>query len=331
MFKQSKVSVVIPLFNRADLIQETVSSITDQTSPNWELIVVDDGSTDGADKIVQKCAEQDSRVKLYVRDRLPKGAPTCRNIGVEKSTGDYIIFLDSDDLLAPWCIEHRLRAFEKHPENDFLVFPMQFFKKKPGDTSRLWNDLDKPQEDIDRFLNFDTPWQTTCPIWKKSAFDKMGGGWKEEIKAKQDVEFHVRALAFDLKYKTFSEKHDCYYRSLKGSSISRDVLVNNEKVESWKRVIYLNAISLKDNNKLNYNRKSYLANNLIRLALDVYGLNKTFYNPGFFLKPIKSFALLSGYKYLKTSFLLKTLFLLEKLRLRKIGVYIYGRQQKWSV
>src|SRR5688500_10558850 len=96
------VSVVIPVYNRVTLIQETLQSIIDQIYPYWEAIIVDDGSTDGSYDLVLKIAESDRRIKAFRRDREPKGAPVCRNIGVTKSAGQFLIFLDSDDLLAPF-------------------------------------------------------------------------------------------------------------------------------------------------------------------------------------------------------------------------------------
>ena len=93
------VSIVIPLYNRAELIAETLQSVLMQFYQNWECIVVDDGSTDNSFQVIKSLFEKDNRIKVYERNREPKGASTCRNIGIEKSNGEYIIFLDSDDLL----------------------------------------------------------------------------------------------------------------------------------------------------------------------------------------------------------------------------------------
>ena len=107
------VSVIIPSFNSSKFIGETIESIIHQSHSNWELIIIDDGSEDNTVKIIQEFISNESRIKLIERYRDPKGAPTCRNIGIENSHGDYLIFHDSDDILASWCLESRLNYFKK--------------------------------------------------------------------------------------------------------------------------------------------------------------------------------------------------------------------------
>src|SRR4051812_28957052 len=106
------------------MVGETAASIFAQTYPNWEWMIVDDGSTDNSWEVLQGFAANDSRVRIFQRDREPKGACTCRNIAVEKATGDYVIFLDTDDLLATFCLEQRVKAMDEHPDCDFVIFPM---------------------------------------------------------------------------------------------------------------------------------------------------------------------------------------------------------------
>jgi glycosyltransferase involved in cell wall biosynthesis len=94
------VSIIIPVYNRAALVKETLDSILVQTYPNWECIVVDDHSTDGTLEVLNKYSEIDKRVKVYKRpSQATKGACFCRNYGFEKSQGDYVIYFDSDDLM----------------------------------------------------------------------------------------------------------------------------------------------------------------------------------------------------------------------------------------
>ena len=121
---------MVPVYNRKEFVTEAIESVRNQTYDEWELIVVDDGSTDGSQQVIQQQAFQDDRIKLLHRDREPKGAPTCRNIGANYASGDYVIFLDSDDLFASWCLEERVACFCKHTEADFLVFSMLTFEEK---------------------------------------------------------------------------------------------------------------------------------------------------------------------------------------------------------
>ena len=119
-------SIIIPLFNRENFISDAIQSVIHQSNPNWELIVIDDGSTDQSCNIVEEFIKNDSRIKLVKRNRDPKGANTCRNIGIQESTGDYLLFLDSDDILAPWAIENRWVEIEKKKEYDYF-FPASLF------------------------------------------------------------------------------------------------------------------------------------------------------------------------------------------------------------
>ena len=81
----------------------------------------------------------DHRIKWLKREGRLKGASVCRNIGIEHAKGDYVVFLDSDDMLGQNCLEQRLAVMSKHPELDFSVFKMQFFKETIGDDQRIWN------------------------------------------------------------------------------------------------------------------------------------------------------------------------------------------------
>ena len=104
------VSIVIPTYNRAYLIVETLNSILAQTYQNWECIVVDDGSTDNTKAIIKAYSKKDSRFQYYTRPYTkPKGANACRNYGFEKSKGTYIQWFDSDDLMHPEKLKMKLR------------------------------------------------------------------------------------------------------------------------------------------------------------------------------------------------------------------------------
>ena len=88
------ISIIIPLYNRELLIKETLESIINQEYKFWECIVVDDGSTDGSFEILQKYQEQDDRIIAIKRYKPTKGANVCRNIGLERALGKYVIFFE---------------------------------------------------------------------------------------------------------------------------------------------------------------------------------------------------------------------------------------------
>jgi glycosyltransferase involved in cell wall biosynthesis len=204
-----RISVIIPTYNRRDLLQQTLDSVQQQTFKNWEAVVVDDGSDDGTQEMVQQRLEADPRIRYIRTTQAASGASACRNKGTANSKGDYIIYLDSDDCLAPLALENRYRLMEQHPELDFGVFPCMVFYQQPGDTNILWN-LETEQEDLDRFLARDVPWLTTSPIWRKPALEKVGL-WNSENLGWDDWEYHLRAMILGLNYSWFPYP-DCFWR-----------------------------------------------------------------------------------------------------------------------
>ncbi|TVQ64915.1 MAG: glycosyltransferase family 2 protein, partial [Balneolaceae bacterium] len=104
-----------------------MESVASQSHSNWECILVDDGSDDNSLMIGTSFKEKDPRFRILKRSREPKGPSTCRNIGIDSSKGDYIMFLDSDDLIHPECFKNRVGFMESHPELDFGLFQGEAF------------------------------------------------------------------------------------------------------------------------------------------------------------------------------------------------------------
>ena len=101
------VSIITPTFNSEAFISETIESVQSQTHSNWEHIIVDDGSTDGTIHLLKAYGEKDNRIRVFLMERN-SGAAFCRNYATEKAKGDYIAFLDSDDLWEPKKLELQL-------------------------------------------------------------------------------------------------------------------------------------------------------------------------------------------------------------------------------
>jgi len=173
--EQSIVSILTPNFNRASFVAETLESILAQTYLNWECIVVDDGSTDNSPDIIKNYAKKDARIKLFNRRRSPKGACTCRNEGVNISTGKYVMFLDTDDLLEPFCLAQRVKTMFDNPTLDFAIFPSLLFRNQPYDLNLWWN-IDKPEPELIRQFHQDAICQGTGVLWKKEAFNRIVNG-----------------------------------------------------------------------------------------------------------------------------------------------------------
>jgi len=122
-----KISIVIPSFNRAHLIGETLDSILAQTYSNWECLIVNDGSTDNSEEVYQYYKQKDNRFLFLNRPKeKPKGANACRNIGLKKATGDYIVFFDSDDLMTKNHLEVKVKGILEN-NCDYVITRTEFF------------------------------------------------------------------------------------------------------------------------------------------------------------------------------------------------------------
>ena len=102
------VSIITPLYNAATFISNTLASVQSQTYTNWEHIIVDDASTDEGIKIVENAARINDRIKL-IKSTKNRGAAVCRNIATDNASGDFIAFLDSDDLWHPEKLQKQLQ------------------------------------------------------------------------------------------------------------------------------------------------------------------------------------------------------------------------------
>lgn len=203
------VTIVIPTKNRAELLMQTLASVRAQTFGDWEAVVVDDNSTDDTLVRLQQARLDDERIRYIVVPRPRFGAQAARNIGIEDARGDYVMLLDSDDLLAPFCLEQRVPVMQADPSLAFAVFPCECFQKEPGDVALLWN-VPTKESDLLRFLKLDVPWQTTSPIWRRDTIQKLLP-WPEDVPVGQDWEFHIRALLSNPKY-VCTGKPDHYWR-----------------------------------------------------------------------------------------------------------------------
>ncbi len=235
------VTLCIPSYNRADIVEETLDSIVQQTRTDWEAIFVDDGSSDGSVDLIGSYVSRDPRIKLRQRDREPKGACSCRNIAVENAAGRYVMFLDNDDLLAPFCIDQRVRVLDRDPQIDFAVFPMYLFKEKSGREKRLWN-IETKDDVLARLLRMDPICQGTGTLWRRDSFIRLGL-WDERLLIWQDIELHLRAFTGRFSFTThFDLLPDVYLRE-SDTSLSRGQYFSREKLKS-RAVVVKRAVSL---------------------------------------------------------------------------------------
>ncbi|MCB0421216.1 MAG: glycosyltransferase [Bdellovibrionales bacterium] len=109
-----KISIIIPTFNRGKWIVRAIESVLDQSYRNWDLWVIDDGSTDQTSEIVMSYASKDDRVRLWTQENL--GVSAARNKGIQQSQGEWLAFLDSDDRWLPYKLQRQMLEIEMSPD-----------------------------------------------------------------------------------------------------------------------------------------------------------------------------------------------------------------------
>lgn len=209
-----KISVIIPCFNNENLLSETIESVLAQTHSELECILVDDGSSDDSREVAKDYILKDARILFQERPKgLPKGANSCRNHGATLATGELLLFLDADDLLASNCLEERLNCYQ---DQDLLIGQAAVFEGNIEGATSFFENLStsKTREHyLGMFLEYLIPWHTSSGLWKKSFFEKIGG-FNSTLQRFQDVELHVRALAeSDIRFKIdFAAGFTSFYR-----------------------------------------------------------------------------------------------------------------------
>jgi hypothetical protein len=186
-----------------------------------------------------------------------------------RATSNHVIFLDSDDLLAPNCVQQRVSKFKENPNCDFLVFAMQLFDQEIGDSQDVW--CFRSDDYLGEFL--DCPlWQTSCPIWNRE-FLRQIGGWKEGLPSWQDWELHVRALCAKPRFEVFPADIDCFYRRGNTGRISDGNTIDSKQLNTRVTMFFETAALLENAGEFNEKRKFALTRQITKLIvlLSLYG------------------------------------------------------------
>lgn len=133
------VSIITPAYNSAKFIAETIQSVQNQTFQNWEMIIVDDGSSDETESIVLAILVKDSRIQFF---KLPTnaGPAVARNIGIEKASGDFMTFIDADDIWFPTFIENNIKTIQETT----IPFVFSSYKRSNEKLEFIYSDFKVP-------------------------------------------------------------------------------------------------------------------------------------------------------------------------------------------
>ena len=287
----SKISIILPTYNREKYLEKAIKSVLCQTYKNYDLIIIDDGSTDNTDKVIKRYI---NNPKIIFIKQSNKGAAAARNAGIKICSGDYIAFIDSDDIWKKRKLEYQLKIFDMLPDiglvcSDFSSFVNNRFEKSHlksyfsmfDDYNLDFNDIfsfkkniifEKERKKINIFygdiyekLLFGNFIPTSTCLIKKEILNKVG--------------------LFNEKYKTL-EDYDLWLKVTKNSKIAfveyPTMIYYYNKIQlsghKFKETLFLNLIDIFTNNLSLCNKKFIIKNKQkIKKCYSIYYTNLAYY------------------------------------------------------
>lgn len=278
------ISIIIPSYNRENLISEALDSVMEQTYTNWECIIIDDRSTDGTNAILKEYANRDSRfITISKPLELRQGASTSKNLGLQIAKGEYIQFLDSDDILAENKLEKQIDALKNENGKAISVCMINHFKER---NDALVLDLDR--KDYRNFANSQEYFDVISKVGgyytpesfliSKNLID-FSGHWNENLTLNDDGEFFFRIISNCNKIIFIN---DTFVRHRQNTGDNLSVLNSFEKatslLNSWKiiEILYNTKYNKLDSSYLD-NKKWSVYNELKRAYPILIKQNKLFF------------------------------------------------------
>ena len=240
------VSIIIPTYNRAHLIKETLDTILEQTYKDWECIIIDDGSTDNTLEVLEQYCKKDMRFQFFERpiNRI-KGPNSCRNYGFELSKGNYIKWFDSDDLFYDLAIEEIVSKFK---DNDVIVSQLEYYREenlKKIKTNNIYS-----LTLIEDYFVGNVVFYVSGPTWKRSFLEQQKYLFDESLSNLDDWDFNLRMLYQEPSI-TYIHQPLIKYR-IHDNSLSKEIdKLNFEEIQSEFKAREKHVRLLEDNRKVN--------------------------------------------------------------------------------
>lgn len=212
------ISVIVPVYNTEKYLRRCVDSILAQSFGDFELILVDDGSPDNCGGICDEYATKDSRVQVIHKEN--SGVSASRNVGIERATGDYILFCDSDDYVSPFWAEELFKAIKAFPEAFIACRAKKFID---GDTASLDNkQVPEMPHEVTYFDLFKLGLSAySCnKIYERDKLLSLNLRFDETVFLSEDVKFNA-AFCMACDKVVLIEQELYYYRQLDSSATGR--------------------------------------------------------------------------------------------------------------
>jgi glycosyltransferase involved in cell wall biosynthesis len=271
MGKAPLASVIIPCYNCEEYLEDTLRSVQDQTYPNVELVLVDDGSTDGTRDIIEQY--EDQAVCHFGPNR---GASAARNTGTELASGDFIQYLDADDRLRPQALERRITALEEAPGD--VAYSAYKRLVEDGDGFTPGNTVEKTLEEVHpdpEIATLGAFWLPPAALTYRRRIVKKIGEWNDSLPVIQDARFLQDAAFHGAQFvkvpEVLAEYRDHQDGSLSSQdkhAFNRDIWVNARQIEErWRE----------NQGKLTNAQKTQLAGAYDHCARALFGVDRAIY------------------------------------------------------
>ena len=274
------VSIIVPCYNQAHFLDESLNSVLNQTYSNWECIIVNDGSPDNTEQVAKKWCKKDKRFQYLKKEN--GGLSSARNVGIKISKGEYILPLDADDIIHESLVEKMVPELNNNLDLAIVTPYSKFFA---GNVSNITYEL-KPEGSSYRSMLFENNIIATS-LYRKQCWIEVGG-YDEQMKSGfEDWEFWIAILKQGWKFKVIKE-FLFYYRKQEKSMLI-DTL-QNHRITNMEYVFNKHKEIYKDNFDVTlkymfYLLKLYENKNKNLQKTKEYKLGKAIINP---LKKLKN-------------------------------------------
>lgn len=287
MKKDNKVSAVIITHNRKKMLSNAIRSVLNQTYNNIELIVVNDNSTDGTKEYLQDLLKKEEIKVININEAHSRGGGYARNVGIRNSTGNYIAFLDDDDVWNSQKIQKQVSFLDKNPSYG-MVYCRRIDKDYSSDTQKLESTKGKMSGNLSNTCFTKTVCTSSSMMVRKEIFYNIGG-FDEKLQFWQDFELNIRIAHYTLigflneplmvyslgnndKGK-LTNKFTGWWNSInyiESKHKNYFMRLPNETIKAWKIMIYKDAARRCKKSQLYTQERSY--------RYKVWQLDKSIYN-----------------------------------------------------
>lgn len=250
-----KISIIIPCFNSEVTLDETLLSVLEQDFKDWEAIIVNDGSTDGTEKIALRYVDNDKRIKYFKKEN--GGLGSARNLGLKNASGKYVLPLDSDNLIEPGFIVNSIKILEKQQDIGVVYGDAKYF----GDKNSVWK-----VGGFDKYKMLKHNYIDACAVIRSALFIEIGT-YDENLpyQGHEDWDFWLRVISsrFDFFYlESISFKYrvsaNSMIKSFNGDMMNQNIYyIKSKHVNLYENTLW--DVKAKYDNLIKESKKSILS------------------------------------------------------------------------